>query len=48
MKIFDNLAKKENKCVIIVTHSENIAKNVDKVFELKKFANGQLLQQGFW
>lgn len=36
MKIFENLAKKENKCIIIVTHSENIAKSVDKVFELKK------------
>lgn len=36
MKIFENLAKKENKCVIIVTHSENIAKSVDVVFELTK------------
>lgn len=36
VEIFENLAKKENKCVIIVTHSENIAKKVDVVFELKK------------
>lgn len=36
MKIFNDLAKKENKCVIIVTHSENIAKSVDVVFELTK------------
>ena len=36
LKIFDNLAHKENKCVIIVTHSENVCKTVDKVYELKK------------
>lgn len=36
MKIFKDLAHKENKCVIIVTHSKNIADNVDVVFELKK------------
>lgn len=36
MKIFINLAKEENKCVIIVTHSLNVAKQVDKVFELKQ------------
>ncbi len=36
MKIFENLAHKENKCVIIVTHSKNIATRVDIVFELKK------------
>ncbi len=39
MDIFENLAKKENKCVIIVTHSENIAKKVDTVFELKTLKN---------
>ena len=36
LNIFKNLAKNENKCVIIVTHSENVCKNVDKVYELKK------------
>lgn len=36
IKIFENLAKKENKCIIIVTHSKNIANSVDKVYELKK------------
>ena len=36
LKIFNNLAHKENKCVIIVTHSPNVCNSVDKVFELKK------------
>lgn len=36
LKIFDNLAHKENKCVIIVTHSQNVCDSVDKVYELKK------------
>lgn len=36
MKIFKNLAKKDNKCIIIVTHSENVCKQVDTVYELKK------------
>lgn len=36
LKIFSYLAHKENKCIIIVTHSDNVAKQVDKVFELKK------------
>lgn len=35
LKIFKDLAKKEKKCVIIVTHSENVCKNVDVVYELK-------------
>ena len=35
LKIFKNLAEKKNKCVIIVTHSENVCKNADKVFDLK-------------
>lgn len=34
LDIFKRLAK-EGKCVIIVTHSENVCKNVDKVYELK-------------
>lgn len=36
LKIFSDLAHKENKCVIIVTHSENVCKKVDNVYELKK------------
>lgn len=36
MKILTNLAHKEKKCVIIVTHSNNVAKQTDILFELKK------------
>ena len=36
LNIFKKLAKEENKCIIIVTHSDNVAKNVDEVFELAK------------
>ena len=36
LKIFDNLAHKENKCVIIVTHSPNVCNSVDYVYDLKK------------
>ena len=36
LKIFNDLAHKQNKCVIIVTHSENVCKIVDEVYELKK------------
>lgn len=36
LKIFKNLAHKENKCVIIVTHSKNVCDNIDIVYELKK------------
>ena len=36
LKIFSDLAHKNNKCVIIVTHSENVCKKVDNVYELKK------------
>ena len=36
IKIFNKLAKEENKCVIIVTHSENVCSLVDEVYELKK------------
>ena len=39
LKIFKNLAKKENKCIIIVTHSENVCNEADEVFELKKKTN---------
>lgn len=36
MKIFENLAKKQNKCIIIVTHSQNVCDKVDTVYELGK------------
>lgn len=36
LKIFNDLAHKENKCVIIVTHSKNVCESVDEIFELKK------------
>ena len=39
LKIFNNLAHEENKCVIIVTHSQNVCSAVDKVYELKKEKN---------
>ena len=35
LKIFKDLAHKENKCVIIVTHSKNVCDNVDVIYELK-------------
>ena len=36
IEIFKNLAHKEGKCVIIVTHSSDVCKMVDCVYELKK------------
>ena len=36
LKIFKELAHKENKCIIIVTHSKNVCGNVDIVYDLKK------------
>ena len=36
LEIFDNLAHKQNKCIIIVTHSKNVCDNVDIIYELKK------------
>ena len=36
LKIFKSLAHKENKCVIIVTHSKNVSDNSDVVYDLKK------------
>ena len=36
LKIFKHLAKEENKCVIIVTHSQNVCNEVDTVYELGK------------
>lgn len=34
LKIFSDLAHKENKCVIIVTHSDNVCNQCDEVYEL--------------
>ena len=36
IKILRGLAYEDGKCVIIVTHSPNISKNVDKVFSLQE------------
>ena len=36
MSILKDLAKKDNKCIIIVTHSDNVCKQVDVIHELKK------------
>lgn len=36
LKIFKDIAKKQNKCIIIVTHSENVCKQADVVYELTK------------
>lgn len=36
LKIFKDLAYKDNKCIIIVTHSENVCNQVDIVYELTK------------
>ncbi len=35
MKILTRLAHEEGKCVIIVTHSDNVSNQCDKVYELK-------------
>ena len=39
MEIFRKLAKEENKCVIIVTHSPEVTEKADIVYELKKNTN---------
>ncbi len=36
IKIFKTLAKEQNKCIIIVTHSQNVCDSVDIVYELGK------------
>ena len=36
LNIFEHLAKEENKCIIIVTHSQNVYNRADVVYELKK------------
>ncbi len=35
LEIFEKLAHEEDKCVIIVTHSDNVSKRCDKVYDLK-------------
>lgn len=39
LNIFKKLAHEGKKCIIIVTHSDNVAQNVDVVFDLKKYNN---------
>ena len=39
MDIFARLAKEDNKCVIIVTHSPEVTEKADIVYELKKNTN---------
>jgi putative ABC transport system ATP-binding protein len=34
MEIFQHLAKEENKCIIIVSHSPEVARSADEVYEL--------------
>ncbi|MGN4127148.1 ABC transporter ATP-binding protein [Lysinibacillus sphaericus] len=36
VELFKNLAHKENKCIIVVTHSQEVAKQSDKVVYLEK------------
>ncbi len=36
LKIFKDLAHKDNKCIVIVTHSENVCNQADIVYELTK------------
>lgn len=39
LEILKNLAHKENKCIVIVTHSENVCNQADFIYELKKSKN---------
>lgn len=41
LKIFKKLAKEENKCIIIVTHSKNVSDNVDIIYDLHKERKGK-------
>ena len=36
LAIFEKLAKEQNKCIIIVTHSEDVCNRADIVYELVK------------
>ncbi|MCR5227243.1 MAG: ABC transporter ATP-binding protein [Eubacterium sp.] len=40
MEIFKSLAHNDNKCVIIVTHSQDVAAQADEVYELKPNKTG--------
>lgn len=46
MDIFAKLAKEENKCVIIVTHSTEVTEKADIVYELKKTEAGKKAAKG--
>lgn len=35
LKIFKHLSKQENKCIIIVTHSQNVCNEVDIIYDLE-------------
>ncbi|MCF0112057.1 MAG: ABC transporter ATP-binding protein [Erysipelotrichaceae bacterium] len=39
MEIFKTLAKEHNKCIIIVTHSDNVSDKADVIYELKPADN---------
>ena len=39
MEIFLDLAKNQNKCVIIVTHSPDVSKMADVKYELANYEN---------
>ena len=39
LNILKDLAKKENKCIIIVTHSENVSNQADVIYEIVKKRN---------
>ena len=41
LEIFKKLAHEENKCVIIVTHSQNVCDSVDVIYDLKKVKDGK-------
>ena len=41
LNIFSKLAHEDNKCVIIVTHSENVCKGCDIIYELNKKGSGK-------
>ncbi len=43
MKIFKNLAKKENKCIIIVTHSDEVANEADYIYNLERGAKSSTI-----
>ena len=36
LNIFEKLAKEKNKCIIIVTHSQNVCNRADVIYELSK------------